>query len=358
MPYVKKGLGPTLERNYEKVIFCVAIVFLAFTVYSYYNGETERKVESQNFDGQIAQKLNSLNNEVPPVETNRFSRIGKTLSTPFLVSTNKLFLVAQERVKCFKCKRPIPYEALKCDFCGEEQPNQDGFVKGSDSDGDGIPDEYETKYKAFLNRHDPNDAVLDFDNDGFTNLEEFQAGTDPGDPKSHPSRVVFLRVHAMEEARIGYSLRGANETSPGKYKFQIKNNNSGQDFYVALDGEIEDSNSPDGTKYKVVSVETIEELRMKAGYSTPRPVKVYIATISNGTLQYKLKEGDPYGTSGDVLVTFLCTRDAESREYLGQINQTFSFDDEVYTVLKVDRKQGSALIRRNSDQKEFEVRRE
>jgi hypothetical protein len=46
-----------------------------------------------------------------------------------------------------------------------------------DSDGDGIPDDYETANG--LNPSDPNDAGLDPDGDGLFNLQEFQTGTDP-----------------------------------------------------------------------------------------------------------------------------------------------------------------------------------
>ncbi|HEX9757718.1 MAG TPA: Ig-like domain-containing protein, partial [Nitrospiria bacterium] len=46
-----------------------------------------------------------------------------------------------------------------------------------DSDGDGIPDDYEISNG--LNPNDPLDADLDPDGDGLTNLQEFQTGTDP-----------------------------------------------------------------------------------------------------------------------------------------------------------------------------------
>jgi hypothetical protein len=46
-----------------------------------------------------------------------------------------------------------------------------------DSDGDGLPDEWETKYK--LNPNDASDASQDKDGDGYTNIEEFLNGTDP-----------------------------------------------------------------------------------------------------------------------------------------------------------------------------------
>jgi hypothetical protein len=43
-----------------------------------------------------------------------------------------------------------------------------------DSDGDGIPDDWELAQG--LNGNDPSDASIDSDGDGFSNLEEFLAG--------------------------------------------------------------------------------------------------------------------------------------------------------------------------------------
>ncbi len=46
-----------------------------------------------------------------------------------------------------------------------------------DSDGDGIPDDYEIANG--MNPHDPSDAAGDIDGDGISNLEEYKAGTNP-----------------------------------------------------------------------------------------------------------------------------------------------------------------------------------
>jgi len=47
----------------------------------------------------------------------------------------------------------------------------------NDDDGDGIPNVYELRFPGCLNPNDPNDANLDCDNDGLTNLEEYRNGT-------------------------------------------------------------------------------------------------------------------------------------------------------------------------------------
>lgn len=88
------------------------------------------------------------------------------------------------------CGRPIVFPSEKCPFCGESQKEEEKPTE--DHDGDGIPDEWE---KA--NGLDPllaTDADEDKDDDGFTNLEEFQAGTDPKDTKSHPDYLAFFTL--------------------------------------------------------------------------------------------------------------------------------------------------------------------
>ncbi|MBK1832507.1 discoidin domain-containing protein [Roseibacillus ishigakijimensis] len=54
-----------------------------------------------------------------------------------------------------------------------------GTVDETDSDNDGLPDWYESKY-AFLNPNDPSDASLDEDGDLLSNLEEYQFTSEPG----------------------------------------------------------------------------------------------------------------------------------------------------------------------------------
>ena len=50
-----------------------------------------------------------------------------------------------------------------------------------DSDGDGMPDDWEKAHG--LNPHDPADATTDLNGDGYTNIEEFINGTDPQSKK-------------------------------------------------------------------------------------------------------------------------------------------------------------------------------
>jgi hypothetical protein len=57
-----------------------------------------------------------------------------------------------------------------------------------DCDADGLPDYWEVAYG--LDPFDPTDAAKDSDGDGYTNLQEYRANTNPKEPKSHPSPTV------------------------------------------------------------------------------------------------------------------------------------------------------------------------
>lgn len=59
---------------------------------------------------------------------------------------------------------------------------------GIDTDGDGIPNVWE--WHNGLDYNDPSDAPLDFDRDGYTNLQEFRLNTDPRGAPSYRIREV------------------------------------------------------------------------------------------------------------------------------------------------------------------------
>jgi hypothetical protein len=60
----------------------------------------------------------------------------------------------------------------------------------NDTDSDGMPDTWEQRYG--FDPYDPSDAILDADQDGVTNLEEYQAGSNPLAKDSNGSNGLQL----------------------------------------------------------------------------------------------------------------------------------------------------------------------
>ncbi len=94
----------------------------------------------------------------------------------------------------------------------------------TDDDNDGMPTIYELLYPAFLDPNDNTDAAKDQDNDGLTNLEEYQNGTQPDNPDTDDDglsdgteiKTTFTRalVSDTDEDGLNDSQEGTAGTDP------------------------------------------------------------------------------------------------------------------------------------------------
>jgi hypothetical protein len=71
-----------------------------------------------------------------------------------------------------------------------------------DDDGDFMPNTWETQFG--FDPLDGSDAQLDFDKDGFTNRQEFIAGTNPKEPNSF-FRMTMLPLTASPQAQVQFT---------------------------------------------------------------------------------------------------------------------------------------------------------
>jgi hypothetical protein len=68
-----------------------------------------------------------------------------------------------------------------------------------DLDGDGVPDWWEVKYFGSITEQSGSD---DYDNDGYSNLQEYASGTDPAVKNAQPTLTENLKANWMYLAAI------------------------------------------------------------------------------------------------------------------------------------------------------------
>jgi len=217
------GASRKYFQQYDKMLMFVSLVLLLSSlVYLAVRVGLIRQMQ-QDFDGEL-QSYRPRHPHAQPVDPVLFESMTQQLENPpvIVVSgwTNIMLSVPPRRVVCTdsKCLRPVPYEALVCPHCLSEQDVQ--VVEddpGRDSSGDGIPDVWLLAHG--LDPYTPA-ARLDADGDGFTNLEEFQADTDPRDPAAHPPLTDKLVVEDVTGTRFGMLYRSRARTADG-YRFGL-----------------------------------------------------------------------------------------------------------------------------------------
>ena len=191
-----------LLAHYEWIALCVGVlVFLggaAVFALSMGNDPDEAAAEAV---GRI-RAMKPSETGVKPVDMTGFeSALGLLRRPPALADVPEAsasFLASERRVICRgtaekPCGKAIPGDIKACPvcpFCGLAQEEEKKVVL--DADGDGLPDEWERKFG--LNTNDASDADADKDSDGFTNAEEYAAGTDPADKNDHPDYLDSLKI--------------------------------------------------------------------------------------------------------------------------------------------------------------------
>ena len=288
-----------INQNYDKLILVVVLLaLLASSLFLVFSIGKDRKALAEAMWQQTGAEVK----KAQPIDMTAFQAMGEQLATPFQ-STQVVsrMMVSELRVTCVnpECGKPIPYSASVCPFCNARQP---AVVRPEemDSDADGITDMVEQKLG--LNPLDPDDATADQDNDGFSNIEEYQAGTSLADPKSFPPLSAKLRLGRVATTPFKFLFKGISQISqtPGGERYQLNLRSLERTFFVGMGEEVEG--------FKVIKFEpatndippviTLEQgdktIRLVMGKTLTQEEMVAMLIFMIDSSRYRVKVGDVF----------------------------------------------------------------
>lgn len=327
--------------NYGAIVLVVGVLALAGGVLLMSMGGDEERIEGNvpKIPAGAPTGVEAVNLDIPYGYMTRISK--DPLKLPAVSDREQSFLASERRVRCAECAAPIPSEEKVCPICKKPQPEDKPVVY--DTDGDGLPDEWEKRYG--LNINDASDAQLDTDGDLFTNLEEFTNGTDPKDPKSHLPYTNYLSlVLPLKETKLSFYLDSVTPIPSGfRFKFvdpsKVDRVNRKGTYYTPLMGE-----EIGDTGYIVKSYEQKSERRKVAGSKgMERSVDVSVARVvrkSDGK-EIALTVNDKKLQSVDVQATIVFNL-GEPKEYTVVAGDFIDVRGERYRVQSI-RKEGSTV---------------
>lgn len=222
-----------LAKHYEKLVLGGGLLLLICSILLVANGIGARQINMRT-TFEEAQKKVEGNKLIPPIDYSLFLRpeeviYDKRVNFAFGSSTAmpaKGSLLEPKRYifcKNQKCDLFLPFSSDECPVCRTKQEVIGKEPEpGDDTDADGIPDMVEQKHE-FLNYLDPDDARLDFDNDGFLNVEEYQLKTAMDYAEEFPPLAALLRRMQIYKRSIPFKLRAVRKLdTPAKEDWKLE----------------------------------------------------------------------------------------------------------------------------------------
>lgn len=329
---------------YDRLIAVLVLIGLMASL-SYLALHVGRVRSSQ---AQFNAKIDRLTPKYPeaqPADVSAYQVALDAVSSPFSVDgaawSNAMF-VPETRVWCVDCRRPIRFDTEVCPFCRAQQPIDKDKDPERDLDGDGMKDMWENLYG--LDPNDPSDAQTDRDNDGFTNIEEFYAKTDPADAGACPEITAKLCVSKLEADPFKLRFKSVIRLPGGDKKFAINTRGNARTYFKRLGEDVEGFEIH---KYEPIYKEITQ-------FGKKRKVNVSVLTLKRGDKLIHLTQG----------------RDVEYKEYTAHlyftvdgevftlnINDEFELRTKSYRLIGIDSERERVVIRRLLDDKDLDVRK-
>jgi hypothetical protein len=255
------------------------------------------------------------------------------LEVPSTDQTNSVWLfVPETRFNCRECRHPVEISAEACPFCSAPvTPPEDEPL---DHDEDGMYSDWERQYG--FDPFDATDAAKDFDGDGYTNLDEYTAKTNPRDPNSRPPAVGRLKLDKISGTQFGLRFNSRVRTRSG-FKFGLN--------YRLPSGEIRTEFVKIGDTVEGFKVDSYEEKEEPA--KTPSMGKVDVSELTLIS-----PRGDPIILVMNRPVRYVELVASLSIELRGELQRfdvqkgdPLELDGRTYSVIDVDAKARSVIIK-------------
>ena len=342
------SLFARFKSQYDKLLAILVLLgLLGSLLYLAANVGLMKGIEKEAKDR--IHNLKPAHERAEPANTLPFEQALGALRKPVQLPawTNAMVFVPETRVWCVDCKQPIPLLAQKCPFCGKDQPVPKTERLDRDLDRDGMLDVWELAHH--LNPHDASDAQRDNDNDGFTNYEEFLAGTDPNDPASHPDLVVKLRVSEIRTLRLNLRFDGKIVFTNNDYKFQVNYMQAG----IARSDFPRIGQTVAKTGFVVEKFEEIFET-VKDSVGVHKVDKSVLTLVrDNKRVPLVFKQETPYVEHHAKLYLDV----AQPQEFDLGMGGVIDLQGQKYEVIGIDSREQSVVVKRASDGKQFKVTR-
>lgn len=267
----------------------VAVGAVVFAVIAF--GEDPEEA-SEEIAARFSRRDSSGDSGIKKVDLAEYQRAASLLDSKKVPRVSEIdgkdgsFLASAARVFCEFCHRPMPFAAAECPFCKKAPAVKELPVSVVDTDGDGMTDDWEKKYG--FDPADPADASLDKDGDGFTNLEEFLAKTDPTNRSDHPDYLDSLSIALpLVETKLPFFFERIMPLPGGVYKFYFKDPKARNDYGTrGVTYECRAGDAIGKTGYTVVSFNQKQEKRqIKAAKGEQELVKT--VDVSTATIERK-----------------------------------------------------------------------
>jgi hypothetical protein len=341
-----------VTRFYDKVIALAAVITLLAAIGTLVIGQRRGAAEEQAYLARL-DALKPAHPTLEPISLVTHSNALRQLAAPYRIAIDPGrpagFFVPESRVWCANrsCLKPIPLASTNCPFCQTEQPVELKDVAGYDGDGGGIPDKWESQHN--LDPLDPVDDTKDSDGDGFNNLAEFKAGTNPLDPRSHPDRLGLLRVGKIEVAKLPIKFMAVIKMPHG-HRIQMNVLEPGaarpSTYFVVTNQMI------GKTDFKLLSYIETKERRPSPVTKTLMDFTIQKVQIGRGGKIITLGIGEDASES-DYRITFVQTLDGTSFETAG--DGQFTLDGKRFRVIAVDNQAASVVLQNDADKMETTV---